>query len=340
MIHPERHPLSVDTRWNYCDLQVVRLENQLLRVDILPQLGAKIYSFIHQPSGRELLWHNPHLTPATVPFGAKFDDHWCGGWDELIPNDVPVAFPNGDSLPDHGEVWCQPSEWEVVEAGGEVASVRFTSFGRVLPTRFEKLVTIRGGEPFIRLHYKFTNSGSQPLPFLWNIHPPMVVSQDTRLDVPAQTGFVDPWNSERFEAGAQFEWPYASTRQGERVDLRLVAPSSASVADFFYLPDVRQGWYAVTDQAARVGFGLVFPLEVFPHLWLFRTFGGWRGLNTLILEASTGYPNDLRIAQSEGHCAVLAAGASFEAEVLAVAYEGVTGVQRIDSDGVVYPSGR
>jgi len=26
--------------------------------------------------------------------------------------------------------------------------------------------------------------------------------------------------------------------------------------------------------------------------------------------------------------------------VLAVAYEGVTGVQRIDSDGVVYPSGR
>ena len=340
MINPERYPSLVDTRWNFCGLQVVRLENQQLRVDILPQLGAKIYSFIHQPSGRELLWHNPHLTPATVPFGAKFDDHWCGGWDELIPNDVPVAFPNGDSLPDHGEVWCQPSEWEVVEAGGEVASVRFTSFGRVLPTRFEKLVTIRGGEPFIRLHYKFTNSGSQPLPFLWNIHPPMVVSQDTRLDVPAQTGFVDPWNRERFEAGAQFEWPYASTSQGERVDLRLVAPSSASVADFFYLPDVRQGWYAVTDQAARVGFGLVFPLEVFPHLWLFRTFGGWRGLNTLILEASTGYPNDLRIAQSEGHCAVLAAGASFEAEVLTVAYEGVTGVQRIDSDGVVYPSGR
>jgi len=62
-------------------------------------------------------------------------------------------------------------------------------------------------------------------------------------------------------------------------------------------------------------------------------------LNTLILEASTGYPNDLTIAQSEGHCAVLDAGASFEAEVLAVAYEEVTGVQRIDSDGVVYPSG-
>ena len=338
MTRSERRPALVDTRWDYCGLQVVRLENQHLRVDNLPQLGAKIYNFVHLPSGRDLLWHNPHLAPGSVPFGAKFDDNWSGGWDELIPNDVPVAFPNGDVLPDHGEVWSQPSQWEVVETGGEAAAVRFTSYGRMLPTRFVKLVTLHSGEPFIRLHYSFTNLGSQPAPFLWNIHPPMVVTLDTRLDVPARSGFVDPWNSERFEAGSKFEWPYITTRQGERVDLRTVAPASAAVADFFYLPEVEQGWYAVTDQVAQVGFGLVFPLEVFPHLWLFRTFGGWRGLNTLILEASTGYPNDLKIAQSEGHCPVLAPGATLEAEVLAVAYAGITSVQRIDPDGVVYPS--
>ncbi len=131
-------PATVDTRWSLCGLQVVRLENQLVRLDILPQLGAKIYSFIHQPSGRDLLWHNPHLQPAAVPFGAKFDDTWSGGWDELIPNDVPVAFPNGDVLPDHGEVWSQTSEWQVVEAGGEAAAARFTSYGRVLSNSFRK----------------------------------------------------------------------------------------------------------------------------------------------------------------------------------------------------------
>ena len=271
-------PATLDTRWNFCGLQVVRLENGHVRVDILPQLGAKIYSFIHQPSGRELLWQNPHLAPAAVPFGARFDDTWSGGWDELLPNDVPVALPNGDVLPDHGEVWSQPSEWQVMEAGGERTAVRFTSYGRVLPTRFEKRISLRRGEPFIRLHYKFTNFGSQPLPFLWNIHPPMLVTPETRLDVPARMGFVDPWNSQRFEAGTQFEWPFITTRQGERVDLRLVPPASSSIADFFYLPEVEQGWYAVTDRAAQVGFGLVFPLEVFPHLWLFRSFGGWRGI--------------------------------------------------------------
>jgi len=339
MPRSDSFPATVDTRWNFCGLQVARLENRQLRVDILPQLGAKIYSFVHLPSGKDLLWHNPYLAPAPVPFGAKFDDNWCGGWDELIPNDVPVAFPNGDTLPDHGEVWSQPSEWQVVEAEGDVATVRFTSYGRTLPTRFEKLVSLRRGEPFIRLQYKFTNFSSQPLPFLWNIHPPMVISPDTRLDVPARSGFVDPWNTERFEAAAQFEWPVAVTRQGERVDLRTVPAANGATADFFYLPDIREGWYAVTDRKAQVGFGLVFPLEVFPHLWLFRSFGGWRGLNMLILEASTGYPNDLKIAQCERHCAVLGPGATMEAEVLAVAYAGVTGVERIGPDGTVYSSG-
>lgn len=58
-------------------------------------------------------------------------------------------------------------------------------------------------------------------------------------------------------------------------------------------------------------------------------------MNTLILEASTGYPNDLRIAHRAGHCAVLAPETTIEAEVLATAYEGVTGVQHIGADGVV-----
>ncbi len=329
---------TLDTRWSLCGLQVVRLENRALRVDILPQLGAKIYSFYHKPSDNELLWKNPHLPPAAVPFGAKFDDAWCGGWDELLPNDAPVVFPNGDLLPDHGEVWSQPSEWQVVEAGGEAVSLRFTSYGRVLPTRFEKLVTLRRGQSFIQLQYRFSNLGNQPIPFLWNIHPPMVVSPHTRLDVPAGAGFVDPWNTERFESGAPFAWPLIADRAGEMVDLRAGPGSGKPAADFFYLPNISQGWYAVTNTAKKVGFGLVFPLEVFPHLWLFRSFGGWRGLNTLILEASTGYPNDLSAARREGHCAVLAPGAAIEAEAMAIAYAGVSGVQRIDPDGSIHPA--
>lgn len=129
---------TIDTREQYNGLQVVRIENDLVSVAILPQLGAKIWSFVHKPSATNLLWQNRRLAPAVVHYGAKFDDNWSGGWDELIPTDIPYAFPNGDVLPDHGEVWSQSSDWHVVCKTAESVTVTFVTQGRVLPTLFEK----------------------------------------------------------------------------------------------------------------------------------------------------------------------------------------------------------
>src|SRR5262245_60270164 len=129
---------ELDSNWSYCDLKVVRLQNDLICLDVLPELGAKIYNFVSKPSGRNLLWHNPHITPARNAFGASFDDNWSGGWDELLPNDLPCADPEGDLLPDHGEFWAQAAHWDVLQSGKDCVEVRFTSFGRVMPVCFEK----------------------------------------------------------------------------------------------------------------------------------------------------------------------------------------------------------
>jgi hypothetical protein len=45
----------VDLDWKYHGLQVVRLENEFVSIDVLPELGAKIYNFVHRPSNRNLL---------------------------------------------------------------------------------------------------------------------------------------------------------------------------------------------------------------------------------------------------------------------------------------------
>jgi hypothetical protein len=327
--------LQLDTHWQYRGLQVVRLENDLLCIDVLPELGAKIYSFVHKPSGRNLLWHNPTLPPARQHYGAAFDDNWSGGWDELLPNDLPRAAPGGDLLPDHGEFWSQAAEWEVVAATEQRVEVRFSSYGRVLATRFEKTICLEAGAPHARLSYSYHNQEPAPIDFLWNIHPPLAISADSWLDVPARQGITDAWREEQFPGGGRFEWPYARDRQGRLVDLRQVLAADAGIADMHYLVDVEQGWYAVTERRARVGFALIFPTQVFPHVWLFRTFGGWRGLHTLILEASTGYPYDLEVARQNGTCAHLEAGETLRAEVLAIAYSGLAGVSNITADGSV-----
>jgi hypothetical protein len=327
----------IDLDWKYRDLQIVRLENDLLCLDVLPDLGAKVWNIVHKPTGRNLLWHNPHLLPQRQPFGAKFDDAWSGGWDELLPNDVPTPVRYGDLLPDHGEIWSQASEWAVLDAGEECAAARFVNYGRVWPARFEKTITLCPGESFCRVKYRYTNLAQAPFDFLWNIHPALAISPATRLDIPARRGLSDPWSTDLFEGGTEYEWPYAVDRGGNKVDLRLVPPRSGW-ADFHYLPDVRAGWYAVTDTRARIGFGIAFPSAVFPHLWLFRAFGGWRGLYTLIVENSTGYPYHLETACEQGHCGHLEPGETLEAEITAVVYTGFTSVQSIEPGGQVIGS--
>ncbi len=326
----------IDTRWQYCGLQVVRLENDLICADVLPEVGAKIWNLVHKPSGRNLLWHNPHLPPARQAFGAHYDDVWSGGWDELVPNDVPTLLENGERLPDHGEVWSQAAEWAVTEESANRVAATFVSYGRALPTRFEKTVSLGAGESCLHVRYRYANLGPTDIDFLWNIHPAMVISEATRVDLPARRGIIDPWNTARFAGGTEFEWPYATDRSGQRVDMRTVPPKGP-YADFSYLPDVSAGWYAVTDSRVRVGFGLAFPTAVLPHLWLFRALGGWRGLYTLIVEASTAY-SQLAAARETGHCGHLRPGETLEAEVVAVAYAGCEAVQRIEPDGRVIPA--
>ena len=326
---------QIETNLQHNGLQVVRLENELVSVDVLPQLGAKIYSFVHKPSGVSLLWHNPRLAPEPLHYGARFDDTWTGGWDELVPNDNPCPFPNGDVLPDHGEVWSQATEWQIVNQSDDAVAVRFVNYGRVLPTRFEKELSLASGESVLRVRYAYENQGPKPVHFVWNVHPALAISSSTRLDVPAHQALVAEWMNDQFEPNLQYEWPYALDRTGQKIDMRVVPAPSAAVADAHYFLNVREGWYAATDIEKRVGFGLVFPTSVFPHVWLFRTAGGWRGLNTLILEASNGCSSNLRKGIETGQCGVLAPGEAVRAEVLGVAYAGCTGVERIDRDGRV-----
>ncbi len=327
--------VKINTDWSFKGLQVVRLENEIIRIDLLPQLGAKIWNIVHKPSNRNMLWHNPHVAPQPQPFGTHFDDVWSGGWDELIPNDVPTEVTFGDVLPDHGEIWSQPAEWEIVETEADSAAVRFVNYGRIYSTRFEKTILLRVNESFFRVQYRYTNLGATPIDFLWNIHPALNSSPDTRLDIPCRHATTDEWSSLLCDGGTKFEWPYLVARSGQKIDLRMM-PVKGSLADIhIYMPDVGAGWYAATDTAAKIGFGISFPGDVFPNLWLFRATGSWRGLYTQIVEISNSLSTKLAIASKTGNCGHLEPQEELQAEIIAVVYTGLTSVKSIEPDGKV-----
>ena len=325
----------VDLDWTYRGMRTIVLENELLRVVILPELGAKIWQITYKPRGKDMLWHNPRLKPRPLPLHANYDDQFFGGWDELFPNDAAETI-EGEAYPDHGEIWTLPWQFRVVRDDPHEVEVKLWVDTPISACRVEKTIALRAGESKLRFRHTIANGSRKPLPFLWKLHAAMAADEHCRIDLPARSVYVEQFGSPRADnAGSRYEWPYAVDAAGNRHDMRRALPASSGASEFQYATDTEAGWCALTHTADRVGFGLAYDQAVLPHCWLFASYGGWRELNTVVLEPCTGYPYSVNEGIAQGTQATLAPGEMIACEVVAVVYEGLTSVSSIDADGNV-----
>jgi hypothetical protein len=323
--------VRIDDQWSLRGLPVVTLENASLRVVICPALGARVLKFEHRASGQDLLWHNPRIEHREVPFGASYDDNFAGGWDELFPNDLADTVA-GEPYPDHGELWCQRWEHRVESVSPDSVTLYLRRTGAVTPTSIEKWITLHARESQLRFRHRITNLGPRPLDFLWKLHPALAIEPGDRVDVPGATAqLVDPVFG-RATTSDSFAWPLAPQQDGSKLDLSAV-PALDGTRDFVYVRDLAAGWCALRRTRLGIGFGLVFPPEIFTSVWLFMTFGGWRGLSTVVLEPCTTVPKDLNAAIRAGTARHLAAGGSLECEVRAVLFDGAESLHGFAGDG-------
>lgn len=314
--------------------RVITLENEILRIDIVPALGAKIVNFIHKPTDTNFLWHNPHVELRAVSAGASYDDNFVGGWDELFPNDSPGIAGGTEPYPDHGELWSQSWSYDVTQNAADCVEVHLQLRTTVTNCLVEKWISLRPADGRLRFRHRITNQADKPLDFLWKLHPAVVVEQGDRIDVPGSTGeAVDPTFGS-IRAQTPFPWPVYVNPGGTPLDVSRVPPINND-REFVYVRGLTAGWCAVRRVHRNVGFGLVFPTHIFSSVWLFMTFGGWRGLSTVVLEPCTAVPKDLREAIRLGTCSHLEPHESMDAEVMAVAFGDTMRFRRIAEDGTV-----
>lgn len=307
------------------------VENQTLRVVVLPELGGRIWSIVYKPRGRELLWHNPHFPPHRVPFGAEFDDVWCGGWEEMFPTAAPGLI-DGKSYPDHGELWSLP--WEVSsEATDETATLQLSTTTPLSAFRVEKRLTLRGAAPRLEVAYSLLNQSGREFPFLFALHPALEITSRCRLHFPPMSVELDPsFPGTLAEVRSPFAWPCAERPSG-KTDLSVVQPESSREVCFLYGTNLQGGYCAVTDTAERLTRGLVFSPDVFRSCWLFATYGGWRNLNVALLEPSTSHPMAIEQVIRAGRAVALPNGGRFETRVLFQVQEGLSSVSGLDRSG-------
>jgi hypothetical protein len=325
--------VRVSTDWSYRGLDAVVLENRLLRIVILPHAGGKIWQITYKPLDKNLLWNNPRIAPVELPMNARYDDVWSGGWDELFPNDE-VAVIDGESYPDHGELWTGQWTAEPFSQADE-AGVCLRFITPISSIEVEKTIRLRNGQSRIEFEHCFTNRGQTDFPFLWKLHPAMAVSTQSRIDFPPMKVRLEPAFPGTLAGACEpAVWPIIETAAG-RVDLRCVTPEHARQLYFFYGTEMKGNWCALTDTAAGLSCGLQFDSAIFPCCWLFATYGGWRNYNVAVLEPCTGYPLNFEAMKAADRHRTLAPGEALRTQVRFLVQEGLRSVGSIDGSGTM-----
>ncbi len=328
--------VTVSMEGQYNDVTTVILENEKLHVVIMPELGAKIWQITYKPQVKPLLWHHPQLILAKVPFGSGYDDHFYGGWDELYPNDMPETL-NGRAEPDHGEIWGLPWAYELELETEDEVTLHMWVDTVVCASRMEKRITLKSGEAKLHFRHRLTNRGDADQPFLWKLHVALAIDETSRIDLGAKMMYMDIYGNPRNgQTQVNYPWPFLKDGNGNEHDMRRVLPADDKIKELQYATEMAAGWCALTHVREQVGLGLVFDLDVMPLCWVFGSYGGWRGQELVILEPATGYPMFVNDGIAAGTHRTIKPGESLECEVLAVVYEGISGVAHIDKTGQVH----
>lgn len=288
----------------------VVLENQYLRAVIIPALGGRVWELEDRLRGRQWIWHRPGVPLQVTPVGSVYDDVWAGGWEELFPNDAPGEF-EGRKLPDHGEWWAM--RWSVAStAEGDVAELTLTAESTFVRADCVKKFRLASDEGTLSVTYRIRSKEDRPFHFLFKQHLPIAISPDCRLRLPGgRVEPVDPEFSSLLASGETFDWPSVTGA----IDMQSIPPPSSRQQEFVYVSNLPEGWCGVEDRMAGAALRMDFDRVAFPHVWLFLTYGGWRGLYTAVLEPCTNMPKDLAKAVERNQSAMLLPGQEFVTSV-------------------------
>lgn len=222
-------PLSV-ARVTVEGFQGIHVQTGVIELTMIPELGGKISSLRDCRNQREWLWRHPRYPYKRVPHGSSYiAEADTGGWDECFPSVSACSYPSepwrGASIQDHGELWSQSPELEI-EEHGDAMVIRTCWQGVALPYTFTRRLTLTGNSSLIHSEYEVRNQSSQPLDFVWCIHPLLAIEPGMGLHLPS---------SARFNVAGAFPSDLVLSHK----DLQY--PFSASGLNFPLLPETSAG---------------------------------------------------------------------------------------------------
>jgi hypothetical protein len=205
----------------------IEIANSRLRATVLPGLGGRLWSLVHVPTGRELLYRNAALQPANL----ALRNAWFAGG---------VEWNLGST--GHTTLTCSPMHAGVATGLDGSPVLRLWEWERTRNLPYQLDFWLPSGVDALLVGVRVRNPHGWEVPAYWWSNAAVPLTADVRVLAPASSA-----------------WRFGSERRLERVPVPVCDGVDASdpwshsrAADFFFdLPPGQRPWIAAVDRRGR-----------------------------------------------------------------------------------------
>jgi tetratricopeptide (TPR) repeat protein len=150
------------------DYIALYLENEYLKVQILPELGGRIQQAVDKTNGYNFVYHNEVIKPALVGL--------LGPW---ISGGIEFNWPQH-----HRPTTFMKVDYTTKTTSEGAASVLIYDYDRINGTSVVTAFTLYPDKAYIEIHAELYNPTCEPQTFLWWANPAVAVNNDTQSIFP------------------------------------------------------------------------------------------------------------------------------------------------------------
>lgn len=154
--------------------EAVWLENEYIKVMVLPQLGGRIQRAYDKTNGYDFVYYNEVIKPALVGL--------VGPW---ISGGIEFNWPQH-----HRPTTYAPTDWRLLENADGSAAVELSEVDQMYGTKGKMRFTLYPGKAYIEIKAQLYNRTSLPQTFLWWANPAVAVNDNTQSVFPPDVNAV------------------------------------------------------------------------------------------------------------------------------------------------------
>lgn len=279
------------------------LENDWIRVETWPEIGAAVVGFIDKQSGLDVMFKNPNVVRPqaqlmTQPVKTNSDlyDVLDGSWFVSAPTGFfPVDY-FGAPIGAHGEFRSLNWETTIEKDSGDILRVRVTGHSVRTPFVLERVWELAYDSRILSWEETLHNRSGRSRPCAWLHHPSFGgdLIKGAELKVRANTIVTHHFDRTQVQPGFRGRWPEVPLNGQEGVrNCSLVPEEGNGVDHSIQITDFEVGWGCLWNAKQRLGFAMRWDEQFFPWAWSWAHAGGiedypmWGQGHLITLQPST-----------------------------------------------------